>query len=99
MTTTTATATTCQTLLGFQIDMMISDGWLPANIGVELGSDAIRKHYQTVRNRGYHHVDNWLLAIIAEATRIESQPKKTEAVYSLDRVIALTESTSTAPLN
>lgn len=79
MTLTLATAETCQTRFGFDLANLIADGWLPANIGVELGSDAIRKHYHNVRNRGYHNVDNWLLTILEEATAIEKTATTTAA--------------------
>lgn len=64
MNTFTTRATTCQTFFGFQLDTLIGDGWLPANIGEELGEEAIRTHYQNIRGRGYFLVENWLLAIL-----------------------------------
>lgn len=85
--TTTTIDTACQTRLGFEIEMLITDGWLPVNIGVELGVDAIRKHYQAIRFRGYFQAENWLLAILSEATAIE---KATPATIKVETITAPT---------
>lgn len=64
------TAKTCQTRLGFEIEMLITDGYLPKNIGIDLGAELLTQHYLHIKGRGYFPTQIWLLSLIDQATAI-----------------------------
>lgn len=64
------TAKTCQTRLGFEIEMLITDGYLPKNIGIDLGAELLTQHYLHIKGRGYFPTQIWLLSLIDQAKAI-----------------------------
>lgn len=67
------TAKTCQTRLGFEIEMLITDGYLPKNIGIDLGAELLKQHYLHIKGRGYFPTQIWLLSLIDQATAIATE--------------------------
>ena len=63
---------TCQTRLGFEIEMLVADGYLPQNIGIELGAKLLRQHYNHIKGRGFFPTQIWLLSLIEQATVTET---------------------------
>ena len=59
---------TCQTRLGFEIEMLSADGYFPENIGIELGSKLLTQHYNHIKGRGFFPTQIWLLSLIEQAT-------------------------------
>ena len=79
---------TCQTRLGFEIEMLSADGYFPENIGIELGSKLLTQHYNHIKGRGFFPTQIWLLSLIEQATATETATATAKATVTSE----LTES-------